>query len=384
MPWRKTDVSQERIKFVVLASRGEQSVAELCREFGISRQTGHSWLKRFEQGGVSEIYERSRRPRSSPGQIGKDRVDAVLALRRQWPDWGALKLQHKLKQHYPEWAPLSVSAVHRILLRNHMVQDQDRHRPALERFERSAPNELWQMDFKGPAGFNQTVGPLSILDDHSRYLLALKHLGSTQASGVKETLEETFQAHGLPETMLVDHGTPWWNGASKWGWTELTVWIMRQGIRLAFSGFRHPQTQGKVERMHGALQRAIRKRPAEPQQQSWLDEFRMEYNLVRPHQALQMQTPHSRWQPSPRPFQAHPPEFLYDSAMEVKRLSGEGQLHWRGRRWEISRALRGQRVGLCTLDSRVLVFYCNTALRQISLTGTGSIALPAEAPSLER
>jgi hypothetical protein len=184
--------------------------------------------------------------------------------------------------------------------------------------------------------------------------------------------------------MLVDHGTPWWNGASKWGWTELTVWIMRQGIRMAFSGFRHPQTQGKVERMHGALQRAIRKRHAEPQQQSWLDEFRMEYNLVRPHQALQMQTPHSRWQPSPRPFQPHPPEFRYDSAMEVKRLSAEGQLHWQGRRWEISRALRGQRVGLCTLENRVLVFYCNTALRQISLTGTGSIAVPAAAPSLER
>src|SRR5205809_996268 len=100
--------------------------------------------------------------------------------------------------------------------------------------------------------------PLSILDDHSRYVLALEQLGSTQMHGVQATLETTFQQCGVPEAMLMDHGTPWWNAASPWGLTEVAVWIMRQGVRLMFSGIRHPQTQGKVERMHGALQQAAR------------------------------------------------------------------------------------------------------------------------------
>lgn len=383
MGWQETDVSQERIRFVVLASRAEQTVAELCREFGISRQTGHTWLKRYQEAGVSGIYERSRKPQHSPKQISQEIVNAVVALRHRWPDWGALKLHHKLAEQHPEWAKTGVSTVHRILLRNQLVEDQDRHQPALKRFERESANELWQMDFKGPAGFNRGVGPLSILDDHSRYLVALRQLGSTQAAGVKRTLEETFTTHGLPETMLVDHGTPWWNTQSRWGWTELTVWIMRQGIRMSFSGIRHPQTQGKVERMHGALQRALRKRNAEPEQ-AWLDEFRVEYNVVRPHQALQMQTPATRWKPSPRPFQPHPPDYEYPAAMEVARLGGEGQLHWQGRRWDISRALRSQPVGLQVIGDRVLVFFYNTAVRELSLTSRGSILIPSHLRSLKR
>jgi transposase InsO family protein len=384
MGWRETNVLQERIRFVVLASRGERPLAEVCREFGISRQTGYTWLKRFQKSGIEGVQEQGRRPHRSPTQISQATVDAVLEFRRRWPDWGARKLHRKLGELHPELPRIAASTLHRMLLRNQMVEDRNRHRTALQRFERGAPNELWQMDFKGPAGFNQRVGPLSILDDHSRYLLALRHLGSTRAAGVRQTLEETFQAHGLPETLLVDHGTPWWNGASLWGWTELTVWIMRQGIRIAYSGFRHPQTQGKVERMHGALQRAIRQRQGQPEQQAWLDEFRREYNAVRPHEALQMNTPESRWSPSRRSFQVHPPDWEYPSSMEVLRLSSQGQLNWRGRRWEISRALRSQRVGLERVENRVLVYFCNTALRQLDLHAASSIAVPTSAGSLQR
>ena len=305
-------------------------------------------------------------------------MDAVIALRQQWPDWGAKKLHPKLVQLKPELARIAVSTVHRILVRNGLVANQDRHRPALGRFERSAPNELWQMDFKGPLGFNKGVGPLSILDDHSRYLLALRHLGNTQAEGVRKTLEQTFAAHGLPETMLVDHGIPWWNSASAWGWSGLTVWIMRQGIRMVFSGVRHPQTQGKVERMHGALEAAVRKRQGRPAEQTWLDQFRLEYNTVRPHEALQMQTPETRWKPSPRPYQPDPPPFLYPSGMETVRLSGQGQLNWRGRRWDISRALRNQIVGLQIIGDRVLVFFYSTALRELHLSSAASLVLPAQ------
>ena len=159
MAWQKTNVSQERIKFVVLASRKEQTVAELCREFGISRQTGHTWLKRYQQAGVSGIYERSRKPHHSPNQTSQKMVDAVVALRQRWPDWGALKLHHKLAEQHPEWAKTGVSTLHQILLRNHLVAEPGSPQacPA-SGLSATLPNELWQMDFKGRPGFNKGRG----------------------------------------------------------------------------------------------------------------------------------------------------------------------------------------------------------------------------------
>ena len=181
---------------------------------------------------------------------------------------------------------LPVITIHRILLRRGLVRPQDQHQQAVQRFERGAANQLWQMDFKGPTGWNQTIGPLSVLDDHSRYAITLHSTGSTRAEPVREQLEQAFQRCGVPEEMLMDHGTPWWNMMAATGWTWLTVWLMKQGIRLRFSGYRHPQTQGKVERFHGALAAAMKRRgyPASEQQQRWLDEFRYEYNHVRPHE----------------------------------------------------------------------------------------------------
>jgi len=367
MPWKTTNVSEQRFQFVLLASRKQQSLAALCREFGISRQTGHLWWKRFQQDGLAGVREHSRRPRRSPTQVRAEIAEAVVALRRARPDWGAHKLQQLLERDHPHLPKVALSTVHRILERAGLIEDADRHRPALERFERARPNELWQMDFKGPQEFNQGVGPLSILDDHSRYLVLLKHVGSTQMGPVRQAMGEAFTHAGLPETLLFDHGIPWWNPASPIGWSELTVWILRQGIRVAYSGFRHPQTQGKVERMHGSLQRAVRKRRRSLTDQPWLDEFRDEYNHVRPHQALGMQTPGLCWRPSPRRFEPEPPDWIYAAGLETVRLSREGQLQWSGRRWEISRALRHQLVGLERIEQRLLIHFCNTAVREIDL-----------------
>jgi transposase InsO family protein len=376
MPWQETNVMEERLRFVVMASRKEKALRDLCVEFGISRPTGYTWLKRYATGGSSQVANRSRRPLHSPKRTSLEKEQAIVELRQQWPDWGAPKLHAMLLGEHPDWNPITVRTVHRILERHGLIHAEDRHPPASQRFERAEPNELWQMDFKGPPGFNKAggVGPLSMMDDHSRYLPALRQLGSTRTEGVRETLERTFQECGLPQAMLMDHGTPWWNGVSSIGITELTVWLMRQGIRLLFSGIRHPQTQGKIERMHGALQKAVRKRGADLLDQAWLDKFRHEYNHIRPHQGLAMATPSSRWKPSERPFQDQPPEWDYPSSMRVVRLAGEGQLRWEGRRWDISNALRSQLVGLEQIGDRVIVYFYNTPLRELDLqTGTNCL-----------
>jgi len=193
LAWESRDVAQERLRFVIRASSGKEEMKALCEEFGISRPTGYLWLKRYRKSErLNEILEKSRRPHESPHKTKAAKEQRVIELRKQYPDWGAAKLAEVLKRENVEIPRITV---HRILLRNGLVREQDRHRAAKRRFERGAPNELWQMDFKGPQGFNKgsPVGPLALEDDHSRYLLALKHLGSTKLEGVRDTLQKTFE-----------------------------------------------------------------------------------------------------------------------------------------------------------------------------------------------
>ena len=139
------------------------------------------------------------------------------------------------------------------------------------------------------------------------------------------------------------------------------------GIRLHFSGYRHPQTQGKVERFHGALAAAAQRRgyPRRECRQAWLDEFRYEYNHVRPHEALQMRTPASVWSESTRRYRPNPPVWEYEAGAEVRRLTAQGRLRCAGRNWEISRALAGEWVQLIRVEERILVYYCRSLVREL-------------------
>ncbi len=366
MAWGMVDVDEQRMRFVVQASRGEKSLRELCEGFKISRPTGYTWLRRFEAGGIAGVVEKSRRPHCSPTRTAADIEQRVLELRQQRPDWGARKL-HTLLQR--EGMELPAITIHRILLRHNLVRPQDRHRAAVRRFSRSAPNQLWQMDFKGPVGWQAPVGPLSIVDDHSRYAITLHGTWSSKAEPVKERLEEAFERCGVPEAMLMDHGTPWWNMKAATGWTWLTVWIVKQGIQVHFSGYRHPQTQGKVERFHGSLETATQRRgwPWGEDRQRWLDDFRFEYNHVRPHEALGMKTPATVWSKSERKYKPRTPAWEYERGAEVRKLADQGQLHLAGRRWEISRALAGEWVKLVRVEERILVYYCRSLVRELDL-----------------
>ncbi len=192
--------------------------------------------------------------------------------------------------------------------------------------------------------------------------------GTTRYEVVRERLEGVFQASGLPEAMLMDHGVPWWSASGEQGWTQLSIWMMRQGIRCCYSGVRHPQTQGKVERFHGALERARARPDAQGWlDQAWLDRFRQEYNQVRPHEALANNTPASRWQPSPRPYDPHPPAWEYGQGAELRKVNSDGRIYIHDTPWTISVALRHQRVRIEPIEQRILVFYCNTLIREIDL-----------------
>jgi hypothetical protein len=226
------------------------------------------------------------------------------------------------------------------------------------------------MDFKGQKGSRAAIGPLSLLDDHSRYLVALVQTGTTRSEAVRQRLEGVFRAHGLPEAMLMDHGVPWWGARAAHGYTQLSAWLMKQGVRCYFSGLRHPQTQGKVERFHGALERARARPGAESWlEQSWLDAFGQEYKELRPHEALAMRTPASLWRPSPRRYDPHPPAWDYGPTSELRQVNTDGDIHLAQRKWPLAMALRHQTVELKRVDQRVLVFFCHTLIREIDLGG---------------
>jgi transposase InsO family protein len=364
MAWGMKDISEQRVQFVVAASRREKPLAQLCREFAVSRPTGYVWVKRYQEQGIAGLKEQSRRPQYSPRRTAESLEQRVLELRRRWPDWGARKISFLLEQ---EGVKLPASTVHRILLRHHLVREQDRHGAAVKRFERAAPNQLWQMDFKGPKGWNEPVGPLSVLDDHSRYVALLHRTGSTQAKGVQEALEKAFCECGVPDEMLMDHGTPWCNGQGYRGWSKLTVWLMNQDIGLHWSGVRHPQTQGKVERFHGSMVAALLRRgtPKEEQRQAWLDQFRYEHNHLRPHEALQMRTPAQLWQKSPKQYQLRPAEWIYPSGTELAEVDRSGSIRINGRRWYLTQTLVEQQVGVTAVEQRFLVHYRRTLIAEI-------------------
>jgi transposase InsO family protein len=366
MPWKTMDVHEQRVQFVVAARRREKPFTALCQEFGISRPTGCLWLRRYQQQGVAGIAERSRRPWHSPGRTATELEDKVVELRGRYPDWGARKLGVLLQR---EGVKLTRSTIHRILLRHDLVHPADRHQQAVGRFERSQANELWQMDFKSPKGWNTPIGPLSVIDDHSRYVIVLQALGSSRAELVREQLEAAFRSCGVPQAMLMDHGTPWWSWSGPQAApTGLALWLMKQGIGLHWSGIGHPQTQGKVERFHGEMERALRRRGWQGKpRQIWLDEFRWEHNQLRPHEALDMGTPASRWQPSPRVYDPRPPCWEYPEGSWVLKVDCQGKLDLAGKKWIIGRGLVGERVRLLRVDDRLQVYYCNTLIRELAL-----------------
>jgi transposase InsO family protein len=379
MPWRSLRVMDQRVEFVIRAQRGDESKAKLCREYGISRPTGYRWLRRYTEGGsISALADRSRRPLRTPGRTEREIESAVLKLRDE-RGWGARKLANVLGRRGIRVAP---ATAHRILKREGRVMAPMRGKTTI-RFERGECNELVQMDFKGEYRLNsrQKCYPLSFLDDCSRYLHGLWPLSSTNGEGVKRSLESHFRAHGVPQSILMDHGTPWFSTTNSMGLTWIVVWLIKQGVILRYSGIRHPQTQGKVERFHETLKVRTKHRGEPSTMKEWHDwaaAFRHEYNHERPHEALGMKTPAEIYRAvNLRPYQEHPREWEYSGGV-IKRLNTQGVLYYEHKRYFVSEACAGERVRLDELDNSLLVTFRHMTVREIDLeTGMStSVLLP--------
>jgi len=382
MPWKSETVMDQRIEFVVRAKTKEDSFSELCREFEISRPTGYLWQKRYEEAGsITGLKEKSRRPLNSPLQTDEELEKLVVAFRKK-QGWGARKIQVLLAK---EGHQLGSATIHRILVREGLIEPDPADRKATKRFERNECNQMAQMDFKGEYQVREGKSyPLSFLDDHSRYALGLWPLDSTNAQGVHDSLKSRFQEVGVPQSILTDHGTPWFSTTNGHGLTWLSVWLIKQGITLKFSGIRHPQTHGKVERFHRTLKERTRHRGLPEtldEWRRWAQAFIQEYNYERPHEALGMKTPGEVYtHDNLRPYQENPREWEYTGG-DVRRLNTQGSLYYSGRRYFVCEALANERVRTDELDGLLVVTFRETTVREINLGTGSSIAVVLDARS---
>lgn len=379
MPWKEVSMVDQRREFVRLAASGEVSKAELCRRFGISRDTGHRLLREHAEQGDAALLRRSRRPHASPRQSAPAMEQAVLSLRERHPAWGGRKLARRLRDlgHSAVPAPSTITAI----LRRH-----DRLGPGMaagqqpwQRFERAEPNELWQMDFKGHFALRDgRCHPLTVLDDHCRYALGLRACADERETTVRGQLIALFRRYGLPQAMLCDNGPPWGatgqtmaNGAR--AFTRLEVWLMRHGIDTRHGRPRHPQTQGKDERFHRTLGIEVlqmRQPIADlPTAQAAFDAWRDVYNHERPHDALGLDTPASRYRPSPVAFPETAPEPQYDAADLIRRVRRDGSISFKGCYRPICQGFAGQTIALrpTAQDGLWVVFFSRFAITQIDL-----------------
>ncbi len=374
MPWKILNVMEQRTRFIVLSKQGQQSITQLCDDFGISRKTGYKWIKRASEEGLDQgIKEKSRRPRHVATKVPKKVEAAFVSLRAKYPYWGARKLIKTYSKKNEEKAP-SERTVNRIIERNGLLDESKRRVLATKRFEREHPNDLWQMDYKGEFRYGDRGNkcyPLTIIDDHSRYNIGLEAHSRLSWVKTKESLKKVFRENGLPVEMLMDHGGLWYATQSKYlPWTQLSVWIMMLGIKIIYSGIRHPQTQGKIERYHRTLKYDLIKRRqfreiGEIQKE--FDGFREEYNNIRPHEAISMEVPASKYKRSNRIYTGKVAKIEYPDRAQVRKLNSCGVLCYKGRQWFISEALPGQRVMLLDKDPEVEVFFKNSLVRRLNL-----------------
>jgi len=375
MPWKEVSIMSAREEFVRLVLQPGANKSELCRRFEISRPTGDKWIERFQMQGKAGLAERSRRPQRTPARTIADIEETIVALRKEHPAWGARTLKARLQALGHKDLPAAVSTIHAILQRHALIDphESDKHK-AFKRFEREAPNELWQMDFKGHVALSAggRCHPLTVLDDHSRFSVCLKALGNEQSASVQSALSEAFRCYGLPRRIITDNGPPW-GDTPEHPYTRLGVWLIRLGIGVNHSRPYHPQTLGKDERFHRTLKAEVLTHTSLrdlTNAQGHFDAWRAVYNLERPHHALDMKPPITRYQASPRSFPEQLPTVDYPEGSIVRRVQDGGKLSYRGRNYRVGQALRGYAVALQPdpeHDGAIDIYFCHQRVAKINL-----------------
>ncbi len=364
MPWKETCPMEERIRFVMYYLEHEWSMSALCREFGISRKTGYKMIGRFMEGGIKGLRYLSRAPHHHPGAVSEPVEQTVLAARHRHPTWGPKKLRAWLDRQdgHIKWP--AASTMGQILSRHGLTVPRRRSRKTRVYDQPfigcDYPNAVWSADFKGwfLTGDGSRCDPLTITDNHSRYLLRCQAVRPTGYEAVKPVFEAAFREYGLPVAISTDNGPPFAT-TTVGGLSKLSIWWLRLGIIPERIEPGKPAQNGRHERMH----RTLKRETATPPQRTWraqqraFDHFCDEYNRERPHEAIDMQTPAELYSTSAREYPLILPEMTYPDEMIIRSVKGQGDISWEGRHVYLSETLAGEIVGLRQLNDRIWDIY---------------------------
>lgn len=370
MPWKETDAMKERVRLALEwerrwhETRGNVNMSELCREFGISRDVGYKWIKRYRTAGhdVRVLEEQSRRPHHSPTAFDEMTQELVARARKAHPRWGPRKLRGWLLERHPERPIPSASSIATILQRRGLVSPKKRRRRAVpdSRVELpfaacDAPNRVWCVDFKG--WFRTLDGekcyPLTITDAYSRYVLRCEAMLDPDGPGVFSVFDSAFREFGLPDAIRSDNGPPFAStGAASL--TRLSVWWLQLGIRVERIAPGKPQQNGRHERMHRTLATETEPQADLRRQQGAFDFWRREFNEERPHEALGMRTPAKIYTQSSQryPRRLLHPDAEHDPWRNVVQVDKNGFIVFAKRKAFVSSALRHLHVELERHDER--------------------------------
>jgi transposase InsO family protein len=370
MPWQEMSSMDQRLQFVTDHQHGLYDMTELCARHQISRKTGYKWLARYATDGAHGLVERSHAPHACPHRIAEDVAALLLAARVAHPSWGPAKLVPYLARQQPRvrvWP--AVSTVADLLKRHGLVRPRRRRRPHVHPgtvpIHTTAPNDLWTADFKGQFRTRDGIYcyPLTIADQHTRYLLCVQGLLNTRSTSARPVFERAFREYGLPLAIRTDNGVPFAN-IGLHGLTHLNVWWLRLGIQHQRIRPASPQENGAHERMHRTLKAATTRPPAADlvRQQRVFTTFRREYNDVRPHAALGGDPPGARYEASGRPYPPTLPPLEYPGHFLVKRVTSAGTIRFKYHLLFLTYALRDHHVGLEETDDGVWSLYLGRVL----------------------
>ncbi len=361
MPWMETHPVLQRHEFIAAMLRGDESMAELCERFGISRKTGYKWKERFELLGPVGLDDLPRVAKTFPHRTAAEVERRLVELKRQHPRWGPKKLVCLLTRRHPHLGAPAASTAGDILKRHGLVEP--RRTPA----RRSplwkspplrpvtAPNDTWSIDFKGHFRLSNGATycyPLTVQDSFSRYLLRCVALPGIDSKPVEAVLDAAFREFGLPHAIRSDNGTPFAANRGCLGLSALSLWWLKLGIRPERIDRGRPQQNGRHERMHRTLKAEATRPPTRSfsAQQTAFDEFRREYNQDRPHEGLQQQRPVDVYTRSPRAMPNKLPTLAYPETHEVRRVARNGAFSYQDQRYYLTDVLALENIGLTPLD----------------------------------
>jgi len=361
MPWRECNKMDEKIKFVARYMDGEK-IAVLCREFEISRSTGHKIISRYKEHGLDAFKDLSRRPYRQANKLPFQLEKLIVSLKKEKPHWGAPKIRERLIRKYPDIShPPACSTVHSVLDRNGLVNVRKRRNrkwkaKGTDLQAGKNPNDLWCADYKGEfmLGNKQYCYPLTVTDYRSRFLITCEALETTKEKFAITAFENTFKEYGIPGAIRTDNGVPFASPNAMFGLSKLSVWWLRLGIKVERIEPGKPQQNGRHERMHLTLKKETTK-PAEDnilKQQNRFDDFQEEFNQERPHQGLDMKTPGEIYTENKKVYNGLPELDYPMHDMSVK-ITNCGRICIGKRKINLSTCFAGQEVGIREVEDRI-------------------------------